>query len=887
MAIPLLHRRPPPLFLSPSQPVNPFYLPRRPPQSLSLYPRPNVSLPLTSLSLPTSNLEFQSPPINPHSEPNLESPFEKFLRLLPLCGRYGDPDLARAVHASVLKFEEDTHLANALILAYLDLGFLPEAYRVFSCLSSPDVFSFTAIISAFAKDDGYRDEAVQLFSRMRVLGVDPNGFTFVAVITACSRILDMELGVQLHSLAVKLGYICNTYVANALMGLYGKCGGLEDAVQLFDEMPQRDMASWNTIMSCFLNEKMYDSVFQLLHEMQEIDGFRVDRVTILTLLNACALSCARKAGRELHTHALKMGFESNLSVSNALIGFYTKCGSVSHVQALFERMAAKDVLTWTGMITAFMEFGRVDLALEMFKLMPDRNSVTYNAVLSGLCQNDEALLTLRMFYRMVKMGLELTDVSLTNILHACSLLGERKLSEQIHGFVLKFGFGSNACIQAALLDMCTRCGRMMDAKKLFSQRHTRQDICLHWTPMICAYARNGQPEEAILLFQQGQLEETIFLDEVLTTSMIGICGTLGFLELGQQFHCHAIKTRFLSELRVGNALLSMYCECGHVEAALRIFDMLPVRDVVSWNGLIAGHLLHRQGGAALAVWSELKDSPVKSDWITFLLVISSYKHTRLNLVDECRSLFLSMKSTYNVQPTTEHYAAFVSVLGFWGLLKEAEDTIAEMPFEAEASVWRALLDGCTIHLNKEIGNRAMKQILAIEPNDPSTFILQSNLYSASGIWHRSEMKREEMQRRGFSKIPGRSWVIHQNKVQSFYARDRSHLQSKDTDRGLKILILECMKVGYVPDTSFVLHEVEENQKKDFLFYHSAKLAVTYGILTNRTRKTIRVSKNIRLCGDCHNFLKHVSVVTKRDICLRDTTGFHYFSGGQCTCKDRW
>ncbi|PQQ09074.1 pentatricopeptide repeat-containing protein [Prunus yedoensis var. nudiflora] len=120
----------------------------------------------------------------------------------------------------------------------------------------------------------------------------------------------------------------------------------------------------------------------------------------------------------------------------------------------------------------------------------------------------------------------------------------------------------------------------------------------------------------------------------------------------------------------------------------------------------------------------------------------------------------------------------------------------------------------------------------MEPKDPSSYILVSNLYSASGRWHCSEMVRDKMRKRGFRKHPGQSWIIHNNKIHPFYARDKSHLQAKDIYSGLEILILECLKAGYVPDTSFVLQEVEEHQKKDFLYYHSAKLAATYGLLTS-------------------------------------------------------
>uniref|UniRef100_A0A5B7BII5 DYW domain-containing protein n=1 Tax=Davidia involucrata TaxID=16924 RepID=A0A5B7BII5_DAVIN len=898
--------------LSPSLPPSPLHShpflnyrskppPPPPPPSLSLSKSKPHLIPFSAASptqfLPKPPLSLSKPPPLQHLFPSntlnncpssnkTDPPANDYFNLLRLSVRYSDIELAMALHASILKLEEDTHLSNALIAAYLKLRLTTHAHRVFSGLSCPDVVSYTAMISGFAKLNR-EYEAVKLFFKMRSTGIEPNEYSFVAILTACIRLSELELGFQLHAMAIKMGYLKCTFVSNALMGLYGKCGCLDFVLELFDEMSQRDVASWNTVIAGVVKELMSERAFELFRDMQRIDGFRVDQFTLSTLLAASTRGSAVMQGREIHAHALKTGFESNLSVINALIGFYTKCGSLKDVVALFERLPFKDVITWTEMITAYMEFGLVDLAVEIFHRMPEKNCVSYNALLAGYCLNGKGSRAFGLFCRMIEEGLELTDFTLTSVVNACGLLTDVKISEQVHGFVLKFGFGSNDCIEAALLDMCTRCGRMTDAEKMFSQLPFNQKSSITWTSMICGYARNGLPDEAISLFCLSQSEETMVVDEVALASVLGVCGTLGFHALGGQIHGRALKTGFLPDIGVGNAIVSMYSKCGNIEDAIKVFSIMPTHDIVSWNGLMAGYLLHRRGDEALAVWLKMEKAGIQPDSVTFLLIISAYRHTNLNLVDNCRKLFLSMKTTYDIEPTSEHYASFVGVLGYWGLLEEAEETINKMPSEPEAFVWRALLDTCRIHLNTTLGKRAAKQIIAMEPQDPSTYILVSNLYSASGRWHCSEMIREEMRVKGFRKLPGRSWTIHQNKVHSFCARDKSHFQSKDIYSGLEILILECLKAGYVPDTSFVLHEVEEHQKKDFLFYHSAKLAVTYGILMTRPGKPIRVMKNILVCGDCHNFFKYVSVVTKREIHLRDASGFHCFLNGQCSCKDYW
>ncbi|KZV28456.1 pentatricopeptide repeat-containing protein [Dorcoceras hygrometricum] len=839
------------------------------------------SYPSTSFSKkPTSETVFIQ---NPHESPRPLSEYDRsyFLRLSV---QYSDVQLSKAVHASVLKIEENTRMFNPLITSYFELGHVDCAQKVFNSLSSPDIVSYTAMISGMARCSR-ESEAVGIFFEMISSGIQPNEYTFVALVTACVRLLNLEFGSQVHSFLVKLGYMGSTYVVNSLLSLYGKCGCLEFMIKLFDEMIHKDVASWNTVIYCFVKEGLYDKAFELFYNMLRLSGCKGDYYTFSSLLIASARCFAIREGRQIHSYAYRIGYETNLSVNNALLEFYSNCGCVKDVETLFERMQVKDIFTYTEMVNAYMRYGLVDLAVEVFRGMPEKNCISYSSLLSGLCQNGMGFKAFALFCRMVKEGLELTDFTLTSILNACGLMMDTRTSEQIHGFVLKCGFGSNQCIETALLDMCSRCGRMADAEKIFHQFIQDQSSSFMLTSMICAYSRNGEPDKAMSLMCWWHNEGHCVLDEVALASILGICGELAFLKLGEQCHCKATKCGLLIDIGLGNALITMYSKCGYMEQATGVFYGMSEHDVVSWNSLLSCHILNRQGEKALTVWENMKKSRIAPDTVTFSLIISAYRHTKTNLVDSCWDLFLSMKSNYHVEPDSDHYACLISVLGYWGLLKEAEEVINNMPFEPKASVWRALLDSCRMHANASIGKRAAKKILSIEPQDPSTYILKSNLYSASGRWQCAELIREEMRYRGFRKFPGRSWIIHQNKIHSFFARDRSHSESDDIYSALDILCSECLKAGYIPDTSFVLHEVEEHQKMNFLLYHCAKLAVVYGILAIRTTEPVRVVKNINLCGDCHTFFKYVSVVIRREIHVRDASGFHRFFMGECSCKE--
>jgi len=867
--------------------------------SLSLYRKPERLFALSaSLSLSpatihecSSSSSSSSSSFDKEETEDIESVIDGFFYLLRLSAQYYDVEVTKAVHASFLKLrEEKTRLGNALISTYLKLGFPREAFLVFVSLSSPTVVSYTALISGFSRLN-LEIEALKVFFRMRKAGlVQPNEYTFVAILTACVRVSRFSLGIQIHGLIVKSGFLNSVFVSNSLMSLYDKDSGssCDDVLKLFDEIPQRDVASWNTVVSSLVKEGKSHKAFDLFYEMNRVEGFGVDSFTLSTLLSSCTDSSDLLRGRELHGRAIRIGLMQELSVNNALIGFYSKFWDMKKVESLYEMMMAQDAVTFTEMITAYMSFGMVDSAVEIFENVTEKNTITYNALMAGFCRNGHGLKALKLFTDMLQRGVELTDFSLTSAVDACGLVSEKKVSEQIHGFCIKFGTAFNPCIQTALLDMCTRCERMADAEEMFDQWPSNLDSSKATTSIIGGYARNGLPDKAVSLFHRTLCEQKLFLDEVSLTLILAVCGTLGFREMGYQIHCYALKGGYFSDISLGNSLISMYAKCCDSDDAIKIFNTMREHDVISWNSLISCYILQRNGDEALALWSRMNEKEIKPDIITLTLVISAFRYTESNKLSSCRDLLLSMKTIYDIEPTTEHYTAFVRVLGHWGLLEEAEDTINSMPVQPEVSVLRALLDSCRIHSNTSVAKRVAKLILSTKPETPSEYILKSNIYSASGFWHRSEMIREEMRERGYRKHPAKSWIIHENKVHFFHARDTSHPQEKDIYSGLEILIMECLKAGYEPKTEFVLQEVDEFMKKSFLFHHSAKLAVTYGILSSNTRgKPVRVMKNVMLCGDCHEFFKYISVVVKREILLRDSSGFHHFVNGKCSCRDLW
>ncbi|KAI6679091.1 hypothetical protein NL676_039887 [Syzygium grande] len=200
---------------------------------------------------------------------------------------------------------------------------------------------------------------------------------------------------------------------------------------------------------------------------------------------------------------------------------------------------------WMRGIRAYAEFGLIDMAVELFHIIPEKNCVSRNAaLLAGLCENGKAFEVLDLFISIVGEGLELTDYTLTTVATVCGLLGAGKLFEQLQGFIIEFGLLANACVEAALLDMCTHCGRTVDAGKMFKRWPFEWDSSIICTSMICGYQQNGLQHEAILLFCRCNVEGSIILDEVASTSILGVAGTLGSDKMGEQIHCLVLKSHY-------------------------------------------------------------------------------------------------------------------------------------------------------------------------------------------------------------------------------------------------------------------------------------------------------------------------------------------------------
>ncbi|KAK9168309.1 hypothetical protein Syun_000449 [Stephania yunnanensis] len=489
--------------------------------------------------------------------------------------------------------------------------------------------------------------------------------------------------------------------------------------------------------------------------------------------------------------------------------------------------------------------------------------------------------------QMSETGLSFDRFTYTYALKACvvgSGSGEMK-GKEIHGSLLRRGFERNLHIATTLIDFYAKFGLVSCAGKVFDEMPVRNVVS--WSAMIGCLAKNGRPFEALELFWEmmvGNPDEVP--NSVTMVSVLQACAALSALGQGKFIHCFVVRRGLDSILPVNNSLVTMYSKCGDLEMARRVFDRMDRRDVVSWNSMISGYGVHGFAEEAIMVFKEMiNDGRVSPNAVTFISLLGACSHS--GLVDEGKRLFYSMVPEYHIYPSSEHYAGLVDILGRAGRLEEAMKVIEDMRIEPGSTVWGSLLGACRIHCNIEFAERASVRLFELEPTNAGNYVLLADIYAEAKMWEEVNRVKKLLEARGLQKVSGCSWIEVKGKIYSFVSVDELNPQIEQLHALLVKFSLEMKEKGYVPDTKAILYELDEVGKEEIVLGHSEKLAVAFGLINSSAGETIRITKNLRLCQDCHSVTKFISQFTNREILVRDVNRFHHFKNGLCSCGDYW
>ncbi|KAI3813222.1 hypothetical protein L1987_17941 [Smallanthus sonchifolius] len=558
--------------------------------------------------------------------------------------------------------------------------------------------------------------------------------------------------------------------------------------------------------------------------LNDFDVCQPNEYIFATVLSSCSNVGYLSSGRQCHGYVLKSGLVFHQYVKNALVRLYSMLSDV------------------VG-------------AMEVLVSVPGSDMCTYNLILSGLVENSYLNEASNVLRRMCAEHLVWNKATYICSFGLCARLKHLSLGSQIHNRLLKSDVDFDVFVCSAVIDMYGKCKDISSARKVFERSQDRNVVS--WTAMLSAYSQHGLLEESLKLFCNMQCEE-IAPNESTFSVLLNTSARLSSLGYGYSLHALAEKKGFKG---------------------------MTNRDIITWNTIICGYSHHGLGNKSLALFKEMLKTDENPNHVTFVGVLTACGH--LGNVELGFYFFYHLMKQKGIEPGLEHYTCIVGLLSKAGRLNEVKDLMLSRPIKWDTVAWRTLLNACNIHRNYTLGTQIGNINLNLDPYDVGTYTLLSNMHAKANNWGGVTQIRELMKKKKIKKEPGLSWLEIKNQTHVFVSDDNGHPEFVEIHEKLKELLGKIKSLGYVPDTSNVLHDVEDEQKEDYVGYHSEKLAVAYAILRTHKDALIRIIKNLRICDDCHFTMKLISKVTNREINIRDVNRFHCFRDGSCSCEDYW
>ncbi|RVW60601.1 Pentatricopeptide repeat-containing protein [Vitis vinifera] len=605
-------------------------------------------------------------------------------------------------------------------------------------------------------------------------------------------------------------------------------GRIEEAREVFESMTERNVVSWNAMISGYVQNGDLKNARKLFDEMPEKmlhHGIRLSLELWRDLTSqylCCSLSNYCLDDLELigslRPIAIKTGYEGDVVVGSAILNAYTRNGSLDLAMHFFETMPERNEYSWTTMIAAFAQCGRLDDAIQLYERVPEQTVATKTAMMTAYAQNEESREALELLIELHRSGSVPSDSSFTSALSACANIGDVEIGRVIHSLAIKTGCQFNSYVMNGLISMYAKCGNVEDGSHVF--RTIRVKDTVSWNSLISGLSENYMLDDARVVFEKMPKRDVVSWTAIISAYVQAGHGEVA-LDLFLDMLARGIKPNQLT-------VTSLLSACGNLGWLLCVEEM-PEHDLITWNAVLVGCAQNGLGKEAIKIFEQMEVEGILPDQMSFLGVLCACSHA--GLVDEGWAHFNSMTQKYGIMPLVYHYTCMVDLLGRAGYLSEAEALIENMPVKPDSVIWEALLGACRIHRNVELGQRVAERLFQMTKPKSATYVLLSNLFASQGMWDKVAEIRKLMKDQGLTKEPGISWIQVKNKLHCFVTGDRTHDQIEEIYSALKEYYGCFRATGYMPDTNFVLHDVEEEQKQNELLYHSEKLAVVFGILS--------------------------------------------------------
>ncbi|KAL2329769.1 hypothetical protein Fmac_017350 [Flemingia macrophylla] len=710
------------------------------------------------------------------------------LDLLEQCSTVGSLHTTKCLHALSITTgpipKQSIFIHNNVISAYLSLGQLLHARKVFDALPHRTVVSYNTLITGYSRR-GDVDDAWKLLSHMRGSGFSPTQYTLAGLLSC--ELLSLSQGVQLQALSIKSGlFEADAFVGTALLGLLGRHGCWDEVFLAFEGMPQKSLVTWNSMVSLLARNGFVEESKILFRDLVGT-GVPLSEGSFVAVLSGLFDSEEDlEYGGQIHCLMVKCGFDCEVTAVNSLISVYARCKVMFAVQRLFEQVSVENVVSWNTVIGALVKSERPILALELFlnmarrEMMPseatfvaviesctslrnlicgesihakvirsgfesdvtvgtalvdfyakcdrfisahkcfdrieEKNVVSWNTLMLGY-SNSRSSTSIPLLQEMLQLGYSPNEFSFSVVLKSSSISN----LHQLHGLIIRSGYESNEYVVASLLIAYTRNGLINEALSFVKEFNNPLPVVpsniiagiynrtcqynesvkllsllenpdrVSWNIVISACARSNNYHEVFAFFKHMH-SASIYPDSYTFMSVFSVCTKLCLMDMGSSLHGFIIKTNIgKNDTFLGNVLIDMYGKCGSIDSAVKVFEEIMHKNIITWTALITALGLNGYACEAVMRFRNMELTGLKPDALALTAVLSSCRYG--GLVSEGVEIFRQMGTRYGIPLEHHHYHCIVDLLVKHGQIKEAEKIIASMPFPPNASTWRSFLGG--------------------------------------------------------------------------------------------------------------------------------------------------------------------------------------------------
>ncbi|XP_057841515.2 pentatricopeptide repeat-containing protein DOT4, chloroplastic [Cryptomeria japonica] len=461
-------------------------------------------------------------------------------------------------HLKQTGFISDAHLQHTLINAYVKFRKMEDAFQVFDEMPNRMVRSWNIMIAAYARQ-GFAEKALALFRLMQDARFRPDQHTFSTILVACAKLRDLEEGMKIHDEVVEGGFLSDVFVANGLIDMYAKCGTLEAARHVFNQMPTRDVVSWTSMITGYAHNRWGEEALELFRQMKT-SGTKPNLKTFASILPVCANLAALEQGVEIHEEIIKSGLQCDVFVESSLVDMYAKCGNIEKARDLFDKMHRQDTVSWT-------------------------------VIIGGCAQNKMEEDAMKLFRQMKLVGVKPIGKTFTNVLPACANLAVLEQGMAIHNDIIRSGFENDIFVANAVIDMYAKCGSIGQARDVFDKMH--QKNVSSWTAMIAGYGMHGFGKDALHLFELMEYSG-MHADSVTLVCVLAACCHSGLVEEGQRYFDCMIKIYNIEPgMTHYSCMVDLLGRAGRVDEAKQLIDTMPITpDANVWKCLLSACRTH-------------------------------------------------------------------------------------------------------------------------------------------------------------------------------------------------------------------------------------------------------------------------------------------------------